>query len=135
MRTVLQSGASAVTDPIASRVRVKSISPVKPDGTSATVCLAVLQTATSVKGSGLIAVFEVANRKGIWIPAMGSVESVSADGIATVLVTPQGHAASVSNDWLASVRYAMVDEPQCVLYSAASLPALPFELPVPWERP
>lgn len=79
--------------------------------------------------------FEVANRKGIWLPATGSVKSLSADGTATVLVTPQGHAATVSSNWLASVRYAMVDEPECVLYSAASLPALPFELPVPWERP
>ena len=79
--------------------------------------------------------FEVANRRGIWLPAIGSVESVAPDGTATVLVAPQGHAATVSNNWLASVRYAMLDEPECVLYSAASLPALPFELPVPWERP
>ena len=79
--------------------------------------------------------FEVANRRGIWLPAIGTVESVAANGTATVLVTPQGHAAVVSNDWLASVRYAMVDEPQCVLYSSGSLPALPFQLPVPWQRP
>ncbi len=38
-------------------------------------------------------------------------------------------------DWLVGVRYAMIDEPQCALYSSASLPALPFELPVPWARP
>ena len=30
----------------------------------------------------LIAVFEVANRKGVWIPAIGSVEAVAADGTA-----------------------------------------------------
>jgi hypothetical protein len=96
------------------------------------------QTATLARlqnGSRLIAVFEVANRRGIWLPAIGSVESVGPGDTATVLVTPQGHAATVSNDWLAAVRYAMLDEPECALYNAASLPALPFELPVPWGRP
>ena len=53
----------------------------------------------------------------------------------TVDVVPTGRARTVANDWLAAVRYAMIDEPQCVLYNAASLPALPFQLPVPWERP
>ena len=43
-------------------------------------------------------------------------------------------AISVANDWVAAVRYAMIDEPQCVLYNDHSLPALPFELPVPWTR-
>ena len=77
-----------------------------------------------------VAVFEVSNRRGIWLPAVGSLRL---DG--SVEVVPAGHARTVSSDWLAGVRYAMIDEPQCVLYNSASLPALPFQLPAPWTRP
>jgi hypothetical protein len=55
--------------------------------------------------------------------------------VASVSVVPAGHARSVANPWLVGVRYAMIDEPQCVLYNSDSLPALPFELPTPWTRP
>ena len=79
--------------------------------------------------------FELANHKGVWLPAIGRIESLAADGTATVLVTPQGHAARVSNNWVSAVRYAMRDVPQCVLYNSADIPALPFELPTPWLRP
>ena len=44
------------------------------------------------------AVFEVANRRGDWLPAIGSM---NADG--TVEVVPAGHARSVANDWLVAV--------------------------------
>ncbi len=60
-----------------------------------------------------------------------------ARGLALTLTRPiiGGHARAVGTDWISAVRYAMIDEPQCVLYNSASLPALPFQLPVPWERP
>ena len=77
------------------------------------------------------AVFELANRRGVWLPAVGQL----LPGGGGVLVSPAGHARNVSNDWVAAVRYAMIDEPQCVLYNGERLPALPFELPVPWQRP
>ena len=89
------------------------------------------QTADPLRGSRGAAVFEVANRRGVWLPAIGRM---TPDGH-TVEVVPAGHAGTVANDWLAAVRYAMIDEPQCVLYNSASLPALPLQLPVPWERP
>ena len=69
------------------------------------------------------------NDRGVWLAAIGSMQP---DG--TVLVLPAGHARTVGHDWLFGVRFAMLDEPQCVLYNSASLPALPFELPVPWTR-
>ena len=72
-------------------------------------------------------VFEVQNDRGDWLPAHGSL---TADGI--VQVVPVGPARHVGHDWLFGVRYAMLDEPQCVLYNSAQLPALPFQLPVPW---
>ena len=75
----------------------------------------------------LPAPFEVQNDRGDWLPAIGSMQP---DG--TVLVVPAGAARKVGHDWLFGVRYAMIDEPQCVLYNSASIPALPFQLPVPW---
>ena len=66
-------------------------------------------------------------------PRLPAVGSMNEDG--SVEVVPAGHARTVASDWLSAVRYAMIDEPQCVLYNSASLPALPFQLPVPWERP
>ena len=78
-------------------------------------------------------VFQVANRRGMWLPAEGAV---APDG-ATLVVTPFSPVTCKSADadgcWLAAVRYAVVDIPECALYNAAQLPALPFELPVPWQ--
>ena len=54
------------------------------------------------------------------MPAVGSMNE---DG--SVEVVPAGHARTVASDWLSAVRYAMIDETQCVLYNSASLPALP----------
>jgi hypothetical protein len=45
----------------------------------------------------------------------------------TVPCTPQ-------QCWLAAVRYAVVDVPQCALYNAAELPAGQFDFPVPWAH-
>ena len=72
--------------------------------------------------------FQVMNDRGDWLDAIGSMQP---DG--TVLVVPAGSARRVGHDWLFGVRYAMLDEPQCVLYSGYELPALPFQLPVTWS--
>ena len=74
--------------------------------------------------------FQVQNDRGEWLPAIGTMQKDR-----SVLVVPAGSARTVGHDWLFGVRYAMIDEPQCVLYNSASLPALPFQLPVPWTRP
>jgi hypothetical protein len=77
-------------------------------------------------------VFQVANHKGVWLPAAGAV---APDG-ATLVVTPFSPVTcGATFCWLASVRYAVVDVPECALYNEAMLPALPFELPVPWTAP
>eukprot|EP00937_MAST-01D_sp_MAST-1D-sp2_P005502 g5502.t1 len=77
------------------------------------------------------AVFSVANRRGGWLPATGSVDAAGA-----LMVTP---VCNVTGAWVSAVRYAALDIPECALYNADMLPALPFELPVPWppagERP
>jgi hypothetical protein len=83
------------------------------------------QTATP----DLPAPFQIQSDRGEWLPAIGSM---AADG--TVLVVPAGSARAVNHDWVRGVRYAMLDEPECVLYNSADLPALPFELPVPWHK-
>jgi hypothetical protein len=72
-------------------------------------------------------VFQVANRKGVLLQAVGSVAS-SPDG-PIVLVKPT---TNVTGSWLASVQFGVLDIPQCVLYNSAELPAVPFEFPVPW---
>ena len=72
------------------------------------------------------AVFEVANRKGDWLPAMGAI-----DASGELIVTPH---SNVTGNWLSQVRYAALDIPECALYNTKNmLPALPFELPVPWR--
>ena len=79
-------------------------------------------------------VFQVANRHGVWLPAAGVV----APDEATLIVTPFSPVTcpqAQGGCWLASVRYAVVDVPECALYNEAMLPALPFELPVPWIAP
>eukprot|EP00038_Savillea_parva_P010227 m.188751 g.188751 ORF g.188751 m.188751 type:complete len:631 (-) comp17530_c0_seq1:51-1943(-) len=70
--------------------------------------------------------FQVANHKGIWLPARASVVDTS-----TVIVTPY---PQVPHDWIAAVRYQVVDVPQCAMYNAAGVPAFPFELPLPYQR-
>ena len=62
---------------------------------------------------------------------MGGVNAATG----TARVTPKTTVPCRSLDecWLAAVRYAVVDVPQCALYNAAQLPAGQFELPVPWE--
>ena len=70
--------------------------------------------------------FEVANRKGDWLPATGEVQP---DG--TLVVTP--HSPVTSNGWLSAVRYAVMDIPQCILYNDAEIPASAFEFPVPYD--
>ena len=74
--------------------------------------------------------FEVANRRGDWLPAVGGVDMSSG----TARVTPKTTVTCESPDacWLAAVRYAVMDVPQCALYNAAEIPASQFELPVPW---
>jgi hypothetical protein len=75
--------------------------------------------------------FEVANRKGVWMPAAGgSVDPVS--GTIKVFPNTTVTCKSAESCWLAAVRYAVLDVPQCALYNAADLPASQFELPVPW---
>ena len=69
--------------------------------------------------------FEVANRRGKWLPATGEL-----DAQGKLVVRPR---STVSGGWVSAVRYAVVDEPQCVLYGPSGLPALPFELPLPWK--
>ena len=73
------------------------------------------------------AVFEVANRKGGWLPATGAV-----DAAGELVITPR---CNVTGKWLSQVRYAALDIPECALYNQDMLPALPFELPVPWRTP
>ena len=70
------------------------------------------------------AVFSVANRRGVWLPAVGSVDTAGMLTVAPV--------CNVSGAWVSAVRYAVLDIPECALYNADMLPALPFELPVPW---
>ena len=74
--------------------------------------------------------FEVANHAGNWLPAVGSAVA----GLGRVRVTPMTTVPCKSPGacWLAGVRYAVIDVPQCALYNTASLPASQFELPVPW---
>ena len=84
--------------------------------------------------------FELANRRGAWLPAVaGHVDTESG----TVRVTPncdlrpaacEVTCKSPDECWLASVRYAQVDVPQCALYNGAELPAQQFSFPVPWSR-
>merc|ERR1740121_185610 len=71
--------------------------------------------------------FEVANRKGKWLPAIGSVSSQG--GRTRVIIRPT---SNVTGTWLSAVRFAVLDVPQCSLYNSAELPAAPFEFPVPW---
>lgn len=72
--------------------------------------------------------FEVANRHGKWLPAHGSV--VGSGNAMRVVVRPK---TNVTGTWLAAVRFAALDIPQCALYNSAELPAAPFEFPVPWK--
>jgi hypothetical protein len=79
--------------------------------------------------------FEVANRRGEWLPAIGG-QVDPATG--TMRVTPLTNVTcpmpkGSSSCWLAAVRYAVVDVPQCAIYNTAELPASQFELPVPWS--
>ena len=62
--------------------------------------------------------------RGEWLAATGSV---LANG--SVLVRPHANAAGRS---ASAVRYGVTDIPQCVLYNAAELPAVPFAFPVPY---
>lgn len=73
--------------------------------------------------------FEVMNRAGNWLPAIGSVS-----GQQTVDIVPlnnvtceAGHSRNNSLCWLSGVRSAVLDIPQCALYNEAGLPAAPFE--------
>jgi hypothetical protein len=67
----------------------------------------------------------VSNHKGVWLPATGAMVNKT-----TVEITP---VTAVPGEWVSGVRYQVIDVPQCALYNAAGLPALPFELPLPWK--
>lgn len=78
--------------------------------------------------------FEVANRRGVWLPAVGELLDPA---LGTVKVTPTSPVpcAAPASCWLTAVRYAVLDVPQCALYNEAEFPAGQFELPVPWTAP
>ena len=70
--------------------------------------------------------FRVSNHKGMWLPATGAVVNET-----TVVVTP---VTTVPGGWMSGVQYQAVAVPQCALYNTVGLPALPFELPLPWRE-
>lgn len=75
--------------------------------------------------------FEVANRRGMWLPAVGKVTGETAQG-PVVTVRPT---SAVTGAWVSAVRYAAQDVVQCALYNEARFPGVPFELPVPYSAP
>jgi len=89
--------------------------------------------ATRVVGAGEY-LFEVANRRGDWLPAVGK-QVDETQGTIKVVPNTNVTCTSPSQCWLAAVRYAVMDVPQCALYNSAQLPAGQFQLPVPWSRP
>lgn len=72
--------------------------------------------------------FEVANRRGTWLPAVGTVSGRG--DLTRVIVRAK---TNVTGDWLKAVRFAVMDIPQCVLYNYLELAAAPFSFPVPWS--
>lgn len=71
--------------------------------------------------------FQVSNRAGKWLPAVGEVNPGS-----TLTVRP---VATVKGSWVTAVRYNVIDVPQCALYNEDGIPAFPFQLPLPWSSP
>eukprot|EP00041_Stephanoeca_diplocostata_P008664 m.128265 g.128265 ORF g.128265 m.128265 type:complete len:632 (+) comp17425_c0_seq2:22-1917(+) len=74
--------------------------------------------------------FEVANHRGVWLPATAAVRTMAS--ASRVVVTPL---SPVAGPWVAAVRYNVKDIVDCVLYNAHGLPALPFQVPLPWNAP
>ncbi len=77
--------------------------------------------------------FGVQNRKGVWLNATGQVIPDPANPAQSIVrVSP---ASNVTGDWILSVRYAVLDIPQCALYNDAEIPAAQFDFPVGWSAP
>ena len=72
--------------------------------------------------------FDIRKYANTWVPAMAELDG----GTGLVVVPRDASNQRFADDWT-GVRYARQDEPQCVMYNLAGLPALPFEFNVPFK--